>query len=258
MKLTGACATYIGNTRKVNQDAILFRYSERDGQHFAILAVCDGVGGLEKGEVASALVVRKINEWYDEVLRWLDIASAEPEVLNAHLKDGAELWNQAVCECRDIQRVNMGTTMSLLMIIKDRYFIIQVGDSRVYRYRNDVLEQLTVDASVSQMKNGRMKLYLDNFMGKARELWFTSAAGSLEDGDLFLVCSDGLYHCLGVEDVREIYRDALDNRKAEEACERLIVRMMERGERDNISAGIVLVRQKAAGRKKWWGGSGRM
>ena len=116
----------------MNQDAILFRYSERDGQHFAILAVCDGVGGLEKGEVASALVVRKINEWYDEVLRWLDIASAEPEVLNAHLKDGAELWNQAVCECRDIQRVNMGTTMSLLMIIKDRYFIIQVGDSRVY------------------------------------------------------------------------------------------------------------------------------
>jgi len=244
MKLTGACVTDVGNTRAVNQDAILFRAFEKGGQYFAVLAVCDGVGGLELGEVASTLVVRRINEWFDGVLQWIDICSIDPEVLHAHLKDAAEMWNQAVCECRQQRRVSMGTTMSLLMLIRDRYYIIQVGDSRVYLYREDELRQLTVDASVSQLKSGRMKQYLDNFMGKAMELWFTSGTDLVQEGDLFLVCSDGLYHCLGVEDVREIYQEIRNEKRAEEACRQLIEKMMLRGERDNLSLGMIMLERK--------------
>ncbi len=244
MKLSGGCITYIGSTREVNQDAILFRSSEKRGCFFVVLAVCDGIGGLEKGEVASNLVVQKINEWYDGIMQWMSIEDVIPEILNAHLKDAAEIWNAEICEYQERNCVSTGTTLSLLMIIRDRFFIIQVGDSRVYRYSGKDLEQLTIDASVLKIKNGKMKLYLDNFMGKNRELWFTAAEGIVEEGDLFLVCSDGLYHHLRVADIQGIYKEMRDAKKINTVCRRLIDRMMERGERDNISIGVIFAEQK--------------
>lgn len=248
MKLTGGCATYVGNTRKVNQDAILYRSSEKDGWYFTVLAVCDGVGGLEKGELASALVVRQANAWYERILQWLDIPTADPDVLYAHVKDAAEEWNREVCEYRERNRIQTGTTLSLLLLLRDKYYTLQVGDSRIYRFGENDWEQLTVDASVTQMKNGKMKTYLDNYMGKTRDLWFTSSGGAVRDGDLFLVCSDGLYHHLQPEDIREIRGGIRDEKGVKAVCEGLIEKMMERGERDNISAGIVIVKRK----RKWF------
>ena len=55
--------------------------------------------------------------------------------------------------------------MSLFMLVRNYYFIIQVGDSRVYLYREKRLHQLTVDASTTKLKNGRMKQYLNNYLG---------------------------------------------------------------------------------------------
>lgn len=248
MKLTGGCATCVGNTRKINQDAIRYRLAQKKGQYFSVLAVCDGIGGLEKGEVASALVVRRIDEWFDRIVQWLDIPEADPEVVYAHLKDAAEEWNLAVCEYRKSHGVQTGTTLSLLMLLRDRYYTLHVGDSRIYLCGKKDWKQLTVDASVTQMKNGRMKTYLDNYMGKSEELWFTSSSGPVRGGDLFLVCSDGLYHHLLQEDIREISLDGLDEKKAEAACRILIEKMLARGERDNISVGIVAAKQK----RKWF------
>ena len=135
----------------------------------------------------------------------------------------------------------MGTTLSMLMIVRNTYYIIQVGDSRVYRYNDGVLEQLTVDASVTRIKNGRMKSYLDNYLGKQEELWFTSAVGNVVERDLFVVCSYGFYHRLLPEDFREYEKKLRKVKKVDEACEKLIERMISRGERDNITVGVVAV-----------------
>ena len=226
----------------------MYRLTQKKGQYFTVLAVCDGIGGLEKGEIASALVAHRIDEWFDRIVQWLDISGADPEVMYAHLKDAAEEWNLAVWEYRKNHGVRTGTTLSLLMILRDRYYTLHVGDSRIYLCGEKDWKQLTVDASVTQMNNGRMKTYLDNYMGKSGELWFTSSSGPVRDGDLFLVCSDGLYHHLLQEDVRKIRRDGLDEKKAEAACRKLIEKMLERGEGDNISAGIVMAKRK----RKWF------
>lgn len=244
MKRIGGCATYIGTTREVNQDAILFRTTESHGDAFVILAVCDGIGGLADGEVVSALVVDKLNEWYDSVIKWMDIRTIDSNVLYAHLKDVAEEANFAVCEYCESRNVKAGTTMSLLMIIREEYFIIQVGDSRVYSFQNNELQQLTEDACVARIKNGRTKQYLNNYLGKSQELWFTSVLGNIGEQDLFLVCSDGLYHHLQTSDVEEAMKVISKTKNPEEACSYLINRVMERGERDNISAGIVKVKKE--------------
>ncbi len=254
MKWTGACATYIGNTRKVNQDAIWLGSTKRGGAYFIVLAVCDGIGGLERGEVASSLVIEHIREWYVGLLQWMDISTVDPDVLHAHLKDAAEEWNRVVCAYREQYQVRTGTTLSLLMLIRDRYYTLQIGDSRIYGGRGDSWRQLTADDSVTRTKNGRTKSYLDNFVGKQGDLRFSSTGGIVQAGDLFLVCSDGLYRRLQAEDLREIGSKARewlrDEAGAEAVCRELIGRMLQRGESDNISVGIV------AGRKKLFEGRG--
>lgn len=238
--MTGSMSC-IGNTRKTNQDAIILRCTQREGQYFMVLAVCDGIGGLEQGEAASSMTVQRISQWYDGILEWLDIETAEAEILNAHLKDLAEDCNRLVKRYQELHRVNTGTTMSLLMIFRDRFYIVQAGDSRIYRYREGGLEQLTRDDTVTRVKNGRIRLYLDNYLGKQETLWFTCAGGTLQKDDILLVCSDGLYHYLQPEDLRQVEKNIRRQKKIEAACRQLIDRMLERGERDNITIGLAAV-----------------
>lgn len=248
MRMYCGHASHTGNTRKNNQDAVFLQCVEQRGEYFALGAVCDGIGGMEQGELASALIIGEIREWFQSVTAWLDISTVNPAVLFAHLKDGAEIWNEKLryyCRQEDIR---MGTTMSLLLIIRDHFYIIHVGDSRIYRY-HDGLEQLTMDACVARMKDGRVKNYLDNYMGKSEELWFQALEGTITAGDMFLFCSDGFYHRMTEADLEAVYRENRKKVDLDESCERMVSAMMERGERDNISLGIVIVEAK----RGWFG-----
>ena len=249
MKLVGGIRTDIGSFREVNQDSVLFCSKEVNGDHFALLAVCDGVGGLEKGQVASNMITDKMLQWYEEVISWVDISSVEPELLFAHMKDAAEIWNDELIEYNKCNGVRTGTTMSLMMIIRDYYYIVQVGDSRIYLFDNVMLEQLTVDATVSKMKNGKLKQYLDNFMGKDSPLWFTTVTGRLKEGDLFIACSDGGYHYLIPNDIESVYASLNNDNEVGISCDKLINEMISRGEKDNISIGMIAIKRKKKGLK---------
>lgn len=241
MKLNAGCMTCTGNTRKLNQDAVVLRSTRQKEWYFVVLAVCDGIGGLENGEIASSLTVQEISKWYDGILQWLNIETADPDLLNAHLKDLAEECNRLVWEYQQMNQINTGTTMSLLMIIRNFYYTVQVGDSRIYQYHKGILQQITRDASITRMKNGRIKQYLDNYIGKQETLWFTCSAGELCKKDIFLVCSDGMYHNLQPEDLRENEKNVHKAKKINTACKQMIDRMLERGERDNITIGLISV-----------------
>lgn len=249
MKLIGGIRTDIGRFREVNQDSVLFCSKEVAGDNFAVLAVCDGVGGLEKGEVASNMITKKISQWYEEVTSWVDINNVDPELLFSHMKDAAEIWNDELVEYNKCNGICTGTTMSLLMIIRDYYYIVQVGDSRIYLFDNMMLGQLTVDATVSKMKNGKLKQYLDNFMGKDNPLWFTTVSGQVKEGDLFIACSDGGYHYLISNDVEAVYDLLNSENEVNLSCGKLINEMILRGEKDNISIGMIAIRKKKKGFK---------
>ena len=237
MRYVAGCKSNIGRVRENNQDAVVLRTFERRGDNFIVLAVCDGIGGLEHGEMASSLTVARIEAWFDEVTEWLDITGADGELLFSHMKDLVEECNTLVRGCRIARGIEMGTTLPLFMIVRNTYYIIQVGDSRVYRYNDGTLEQLTVDASVTRIKNGRMKAYL----GKQDELWFTSTVGSVKERDLFIVCSDGFYHQLVPENLRKYEKNLRKIKKADEECEEMIECMMDCRKRDNITVGVVEV-----------------
>ena len=239
MRLHGGCATDVGNVREVNQDAIFFRSMEKAGQYFALGAVCDGIGSLAYSELAAERVIDAIAEWFDQVATWLDIERIEPDILFSHLKDAAEIWNGLVRELSAVGRFMTGTTMSVLMMIRTRYYIVHVGDSRICLYR-DILQKLTEDETVVRMKDGRKRYVLSNYMGKKDALEFMVTEGTVMEGDMFLYGSDGLYHFLRQEDIREIYGLSLLEADLHAVCVRLIEIVKARGERDNISAGIIM------------------
>lgn len=248
MKIRCGCATDIGSGREVNQDAVFLRQIRQGMCELALCGVCDGVGGLERGDVASSLIVQRMGEWMDRLESWVDLATIDSALLFSHMKDASESWNEEVYTLGRQKNLKTGSTMSLLMIVRDRYYIIQVGDSRVYRFRAG-LEQLTVDACVTRMKNGKMKNYLSNYMGRDEDLWFQLLEGKVKEGDLFLVCSDGFYHHLNEKDIAGLLREK--KRDLGEAGKQMILNMIERGERDNISVGILSVEQS---RKRLFGG----
>ncbi len=240
MKIRGGSASDIGSVRNINQDAVCCRYLKQGKEELALCAVCDGVGGLEHGERASAFLVQRMEAWFEEVASWLAIPETETEVLFSHLKDGIECWNEELCQMCQRENLKTGSTLSLLLLIRHRYYIVHVGDSRVYRYRECTLEQLTMDDSVARLKTGQMKSYLNNFMGKQEQLWFQALAGNAEKGDIFVVCSDGFYHHLMESDVERIHEKRW-KKNLDGFCREMIRTMMERGERDNISACVAVV-----------------
>ncbi len=241
MRLFGACASDKGSVRSVNQDSIVFLGHRIKTHCLAVLAICDGIGGLSCGEEASRMVKSGIEKWIDSIMEWLTPENIDENILFSHIKDAAEQWNNDVFDYSAVNSINTGTTMSLLMVVDDRFQIIQVGDSRVYGMKDGIMSQLTVDASVTKIKDGKPKAYLENYMGKKAELWFSEMSGKIEEGTLFVVCSDGLYHHLSAEDLEMKPSDMRNERRLEEKCRSLIETMIERGETDNISVGLLFV-----------------
>lgn len=242
MEICGGYWSDIGR-RKVNQDAMVCRIFERDNQYMALCAVCDGVGGLEQGEVASGFLKGKIEEWFDTIIQWVDLKQSDQEVLFSHLKDAAEMWNEELWNLCLEKGIRSGSTMSLLLVVKDSYYGIHVGDSRIYCYLNQ-LERMTQDASVARVKAGRVKNYLDNFMGKSEVLSFLTLEGKLCGGEMFIICSDGLYHHMTEEDAMWLYQSGSYEADIRERCRQMADKMLERGEKDNISLVVVKVKKQ--------------
>ncbi len=239
MSISGGCATDIGIARKVNQDAVFFQVLYQQEECFAAGAVCDGIGGMQAGEEASALVINGIRQWFAQVCGWIDIPKAEPGVLFAHLKDAAEQWNRDVMEFSRKRQIKSGTTMSLIMILRNRFYILHAGDSRIYRYHY-YLEQLTSDDTITAFSRGKEKTYLENYLGKSEQLRFASACGELKRGDVFLFCSDGFYHKLREADIQAYVSDCKKKLPLELVCQKAVRQMEERGETDNISVGLII------------------
>ena len=108
MRCVAGCKSNIGRVRENNQDAVVLRTFEKRGDNFIVLAVCDGVGGLEHGEMASSLAVARIEAWFNEITEWIDIAGVDGELLFSHMKDLAEECNLLVRECRTARGMEMG------------------------------------------------------------------------------------------------------------------------------------------------------
>lgn len=209
-----------------------------------LFIVADGMGGQERGELASGMAAEIIPQIVGECL-------ANQEEADEALRRALAEANSAIVDAGKTQPEGrrMGTTAVCALHRQDRVFIASLGDSRAYLIRDDRVEQLTVDHSVAQAlvlsgaltpEEARHSPYqhvLHKFLGCA-----TMGEGadvkpfSPEAGDRLLLASDGLTNHVSDDDLRRGAKEMVD---PQEWADQLVKTALNRGSRDNVTCIVV-------------------
>lgn len=238
----------VGRRRDNNQDRYLIL------PEMNVFAVADGMGGHAAGEVASRIAIEALADTMRQ--NGDESGRMTPEHAASRLVEAVQEGNRRICDSvfGHAEWRGMGTTLVAMVDLGDRVVIGHVGDSRAYRLRNGSLERLTSDHSYvgEQVKLGLltdeeaqrhpMRNIVTRAMGNRPDLDVEVGEEEVRDGDVFLLCSDGLNSMLTDEEILEtLARHASD---AEAACRALVERANAMGGDDNIT---VIVRTAVRG-----------
>lgn len=241
-----------GIKKDTNQDSILIKVAQTDCGKVLLAAVCDGMGGLAKGEVASAALVRMLSGWFEEDFPELLYRGLSREALQESLERLICSANDRIGSYGRAMHVDMGTTMVVLLIVGRTYYIGNIGDSRVYILRENLC-QITKDQTFIQreMDEGRMtweeagqdprRNMLLQCVGASHMVVPDFYTGQIKSGSMFLVCSDGFRHAIAPEELYEYlspYR-LLNEQGMRENLVYLTELSKYRKEADNISAILI-------------------
>ena len=229
-----AAHTDVGIRKKTNQDSVLIKVADTDCGKVCFAAVCDGMGGLRKGELASAtldtIVLRK---------SWERVVSICAKELERYSSDN---------------QVRMGTTAAVLLLAQHRYFILNIGDSRVYEL-TDRVWQMTKDQTFIQreMDMGRMtpeearkdsrRNVLLQCVGASDFINPEFLTGQMAENAVYMLCSDGFRHVITPEEIFNRLNPV--NMQDEETMRQQLVYLTDlnkyRREDDNISAAAIRI-----------------
>jgi PPM family protein phosphatase len=239
-----AIASDAGRVRKNNEDKV------GATPELNLFVLCDGMGGLEAGERASALAVETV---LSEASSAAKTAQPSAEGLNAAIGHANEKIFKLAHDSG--LKAGMGSTIVAMWFHGERAIVAHVGDSRVYRLRRGEFSQITEDHSfvAEQVRRGYMtqdeasRSQLQNILIRALGVEPTVQVSTTEelllDGDTFLLCSDGLTRELNDNQIAGVLGEAAS---AQEAVETLVRLANEAGGEDNITA-IVIRSGKARG-----------
>ena len=131
-----------GIRKLTNQDALLMKVNNTTNGRVGLFVVCDGMGGLEQGELASATVIRGLDKWYEEEFEGLLKIGAE-EARKSLVEKIYEL-NSLLLNYSLKNNLKLGTTLTAMLVIYDNVTIFQVGDSRVYKFKDNIIEDKVI------------------------------------------------------------------------------------------------------------------
>lgn len=236
-----------GLVRENNQDSIDWYLSNEEDTALAILA--DGVGGFSGGEVASRLAVEHARE---EICRSIKNDSEGWQVENARMvwrtMDAVAMANAAIHKVRSTNDEigKMGTTIVMTLAHGENLCIAHVGDSRCYRYRDNELQQMTVDHSMEQellhvgaaATNIAYKNMLTRTLGVEACVDPEVTMQLTEVDDIYLLCSDGLSSYIDNKEIASIMKES-DG--LSQGVSHLVRAANDAGGHDNIS--IILIKR---------------
>lgn len=250
MRAIASGLTDVGLQRDHNEDsyAVLSEYD--------LFIVADGMGGHRAGDVASRLATESIAEFFrstaQEDATWpfhFDTSLSEDE---NRLVTGIRVANRRIFErsIRSRDCAGMGTTIvgALYSRRKHRLFVGHVGDSRAYRVRGKVIQQLTRDHSLindylmampdltEEQRAELPKNVITRALGMQDSVAVDLVSDEPQLGDVYLLCSDGLSGMLTDDEIQGVVDSSTDTI---EICRRLITKANEHGGEDNITALVV-------------------
>lgn len=237
-----------GLVKKSNQDSLMAKVLEIDGENVALAVLCDGVGGLAKGELASATVIRSFDRWFVERFPAIFYSDNLGDQLRADWQRLLNICNTKIREYGNKNSISLGTTVIAILLIKDQYYGINVGDSRIYQIA-DKITQITKDQTIvnyeleqgiitlEQAKTDARNNILLQCVGASEQLIPEYIKGDVCPGMVFMLCSDGFRHVVSDEEIYQRFRpDVMVNAETmKEKTLELIDLNKSRMEKDNIS-----------------------
>ena len=247
-----SAATDIGTTKATNQDSLSVRVLQTPQGKMAFAVLCDGMGGLQKGEVASASVIHAFDQWMRQELPSLSERPIEDSVIRMQWEKIVSDQNRVMKAYGARQGIRLGTTVVALLLTQNRYYILNVGDSRVYEL-SDAMRQLTNDQTVvarevslgnltaEQAECDPRRNVLLQCVGASDEVYPEMLFGTPKCNATYLLCSDGFRHEITPAEIFELLQPAMlpDSGTMQMHSETLIERNKQRREKDNISLALV-------------------
>ena len=256
MNFDVAYYTETGNKKAVNQDSICIKQIIKNNQKIVMAVICDGMGGLSLGELASATVVQDFNNWLKDKISELTV--------NVQMNSIKEEWiqllhnaNNKILKYGRENGIQLGTTVTALLLFDDgRYLVAHVGDTRLYYINNEMICQITEDQTyvAREIKLGHMtkeeaeqdsrRNVLLQCIGAVNGLQPEFYEGQISADCYMLLCSDGFRHQYHEEEIMkalsgDMVQMSKENmhsflRSATNLC-------MQRGETDNISSVLIKI-----------------
>lgn len=226
-------ATHEGCVRKVNEDRFLV---DEAGQ---IYVVADGMGGHKFGDRASTMIVEHVRDTKPAAGLDARLADVETAILTA---------NQNIYAEAQTNGSRMGSTVVALMIDASDYAILWAGDSRAYRWRGGNTERLTKDHTQVQemvdkgllapedVARHPMSHVLVRAVGVNQDFKLDTVRGKIEAGDVYFLCSDGIYDVLDEDEIGALLAKAA----VANAMDTMIKMSLDLGARDNVTGIIVM------------------
>ena len=247
--------TDIGIKRTENQDSIFASCYSHNNERAAFAVLCDGMGGLSHGSVASKSIVDAFSKWADEQLPNMNFASLTDQQIRMS-------WMGVIREENEKLRLFgvehgcvVGSTLTAALLTERRYYIVNIGDSRAYllgRESRQITEDHTMVAeevrrgnlSETQAEQAPIKNILTRCVGvfaQAKPDFFFGETGGKCS---FILCSDGFRHKISKEEMREYLVVQKEDEQSDrsEKLRRLVELNKMRGETDNISAIVIDIR----------------
>lgn len=251
MHFTATANTDIGISKKINQDSLLIKHVSTDKGEVLLAIICDGMGGLSNGELASATVIRAFSKWFDEELPY--------ELVNVDMQVIAGKWslllkdlNVNILDYGKSIKQNLGTTFSGMLFIGNQYLIVHVGDTRVYEIDSH-MNQLTEDHTFIQREISRGTLTPEQAKTDKRRNMLLQCVGASKTVDpqiihgttkrcSYMICSDGFRHEISEDEMFETlsFSNLFNKDEMENNIKYLIEQVKSRGEKDNIS--VILIK----------------
>jgi len=248
MEIKAYGLTHVGRQRQHNEDSYLVADEAK------LFLVADGMGGHAAGEIASRIAVDSISEF---ILHTKEDDGTWPHAYDEHYKRSTNrlmaavrLANTRVLEAmrKDARLRGMGTTVVACLAEGDTLSVAHVGDSRAYMIRDNQLQRITNDHSwvFEQVQAGMLteaeaekhplRNVITRALGGALQVNPDASEIEVKEGDLFLLCSDGLTGMVPEEQILKVVTEYGD---LEKACQKLIDEANERGGLDNVTAILV-------------------